>query len=358
MSLITGKVLLRAAVALALGAAPATIPASASAQEDLTACRQGIQASEQGDAEQAVALFSRCLEQGQLGLETVVKTYVNRGFAFFDLGQPRRAIEDFSTVIGLKPEDPFVYNLRGVAYFHVGDYDAAIADFDAVLERDPDFLPAYNNRGNAYLLKREMERAIADFDAAIERNPRYANAYNNRGNAHRGLGDYDKAFADYVQALEIDSDFAEAWRNLAIAKFFAEDFTDAVDALDQVLAGSDADHGIDPALWRALAQLRLGQDVKPGLRKALAGQDLSVWPGPLARYLLGEIDEAALLEASADPAPARQNEKRIGVYFLLGEEALAAGAQAEARQHFEAALATEATTFVEYLGARAELERL
>ena len=355
MPLSLGKTSLRAAFAAVLAAAPA---ASAAAEEDLTACRQGLQASEQGEHEQAVALFSRCLEQGKLQLESTVKTLLNRGFAYFDMGRPGKAIEDFTTVVELTPEDPRAYNMRGIANFHIGNYDAAIRDFDAVLERDPSFLPAYNNRGNAYLLKRELEKALADFDVAIEREPRYANAYNNRGNVHRALRDYDAAFADYIKALEIDPDFAEAWRNFGIGKFFAGEFEDAVQIFDELLSNADADYGADPALWRAMAQLRLGQDVKPALRQALAGQDLEGWPGPLVRYLLGEIDEAALLEASADSDRKRQNEKRIGVHFLLGEEALAQGAQDAARRHFEAAIATDAKSYVEYLAAGVELDRL
>lgn len=349
------KTLSRAALAGLLGAASVS---AAAAQEDLTACRQGVEASAQGDPAQAVALFNRCLEQGQLQLEATVKTLINRGFAYFDLGQPEQAVEDFTTVIKLTPDDPFPYNLRGVTHFHSGDYEAAIADFDAVLERDPGFLPAYNNRGNAYLLQRELELALADFDSVIARDPHYASAYNNRGNVHRALGDYDAAFADYIEALEIDSGFAEAWRNLGIAKFFAQDFEAAVDALNQVLTGSDADHGVDPALWRALAELRLGEDPKPALGRALAERDLTAWPGPLVRYLLGEIGEAALLAASADGNPQRQREKRVGAHFLLGQDALARGAHEDARRHFEAAVATDAQSYVEYLAAGVELSRL
>jgi serine/threonine protein kinase len=62
---------------------------------------------------------------------------VNRGLSFHRLGQPERALTDYTTVIDLNPED---------------------AD-------------AYLNRGNAYRALRQLERAIADFRRFIELAP-------------------------------------------------------------------------------------------------------------------------------------------------------------------------------------------
>ena len=72
------------------------------------------------------------------------------------------------------------YGNRGRAYNHKGEYDRAIDDFSKVIEIDPDDAEAYYNRGLAYAHKGEYDRAIADFNKAIELNPNDVAAYHNR----------------------------------------------------------------------------------------------------------------------------------------------------------------------------------
>ena len=60
------------------------------------------------------------------------------------------AIEDFGTVIKLKPNDADGHNSRGEVYSNKGNYDGAIADFDIAIELNPNDAYAYSNRGSLY----------------------------------------------------------------------------------------------------------------------------------------------------------------------------------------------------------------
>ena len=71
-----------------------------------------------------------------------------------------------------------------------GDYDRALQDYTKVIQLNPDDASAYNNRGGAYYLKEEYKPAIVDFTKAIQLKPDYAEAYNNRGVAYHLKEEY------------------------------------------------------------------------------------------------------------------------------------------------------------------------
>ena len=129
------------------------------------------------------------------------------------LGQIEMAIEAYSRVIELNPNNPNAYNNRGVAYSAKGDFDRTIEDYTKAIELNPNYAVAYNNRGGVYYLKEEYESAIVDFTKATELNPDYAVAYNNRGVAYYLKKEYDSAIVDFTRAIELNPDYAIAYNN-------------------------------------------------------------------------------------------------------------------------------------------------
>ena len=67
-----------------------------------------------------------------------------------------------------------VYLLSGGVHRSRREYDWAIEDYDTVIEMKPDNVEAYIHRGLAYHHKGEYDRAIGDFTKAIELKPNYA----------------------------------------------------------------------------------------------------------------------------------------------------------------------------------------
>jgi tetratricopeptide (TPR) repeat protein len=57
--------------------------------------------------------------------------YFDRHFAWMRMGEPRRALEDLDTAIGLRDEpDPISFFSRGLVHRHLGEYEKAIKDFN------------------------------------------------------------------------------------------------------------------------------------------------------------------------------------------------------------------------------------
>ena len=63
--------------------------------------------------------------------------YFDRHFAWMELGQPRRALDDMSTSIRLKP-DQYGYLARGEVHRHLGEYEQAVQDFATAEAIDPE----------------------------------------------------------------------------------------------------------------------------------------------------------------------------------------------------------------------------
>ena len=134
--------------------------------------------------------------------------YYQSGVDFADMGDYRRAIQEYDQAIALDPEFHGAYLNRGNIYLRFGDYQSAIRDYSRAIEIDPDAPGAYDNRGNAYAALGQYDRALRDHTQAIEVDPRFAAAYDNRGTTYMDIGEHEKAIRDYDRAIELDDTYA------------------------------------------------------------------------------------------------------------------------------------------------------
>ena len=100
------------------------------------------------------------------------------------------------------------YNKRGIAKYKSDDYDGAINDFTCVINIDPNNTGAYNIRGLTKMKLGNYKGAIDDYTKAISIEPNNADSYYNHGLAKNELGaakqvlkDYHGAIGDYKEAI-------------------------------------------------------------------------------------------------------------------------------------------------------------
>ena len=149
----------------------------------------------------------------------------------------------------------WAYYNRGNAYRNLGEPRRAIADYDQALRLDPEHANAYGNRGNAYLALGEYRRAIQDYDQVLRIDPGDARAYINRGNAYRDLGEHASAIQDYDQVLRIDPGDAFAYNNRAWALYLLGRNTEALGAVDRSRSLNPGDPAIIDTRAHVLAAL-------------------------------------------------------------------------------------------------------
>ena len=140
-------------------------------------------------------------------------TYSNRGIAYYIKGELDRTFEDLNKAIELNPKFASAYNNRGTTYSDKGAYNLAISDYSKAIELMPDYATAYYGRGAAYHSKDELNLAISDYSKAIELNPELALAYCNRGATYGDKGAYNLAISDYSKAIELNPELALAYCN-------------------------------------------------------------------------------------------------------------------------------------------------
>lgn len=150
--------------------------------------------------------------------------YYNRGIVRLCQHDFKGAIADFSQAIQLDPVDPVAANAylnRGMAYYQIGDGDRAIIDINlglALLE--PKIIDAMASLlsfecptcvadlssnafklGDRYYHSGDYYGALMNYNVAIHINPKYSAAYLKRGNVYLKLGGFRAAINDFVRFM-------------------------------------------------------------------------------------------------------------------------------------------------------------
>jgi tetratricopeptide (TPR) repeat protein len=136
-----------------------------------------------------------------------------------------KAIYDFNKAIALDPNEPSTYCFRGSAYLELNEHKKAISDFNKAIELDPNHTNAYYRRGIAYCHLEEYEKAISDFNKAISlKSNDISYCYDNRGYAYLQLNEYEKAISDFNKAIELDPNYILAYTNRVNAYLRLNDY--------------------------------------------------------------------------------------------------------------------------------------
>jgi tetratricopeptide (TPR) repeat protein len=275
----------------------------------------------------------------------------DRGNVWRAKGDEDRAVADYDAAIRINPNYSYPYNGRANVWRAKGDVDRAIADYNQAIRLNPAYVTAIVNRGAAWRIKGDHDRAIADYDVAIRLNPGDASAFNSRGNAFNDKQDYDHAIADFSAAIRLDPNATGAYRSRGYANFCQVKYGAAAADLARAVE-REPDHAY-AAIWLYLARARAGDhSAVAELETNAARLKPAEWPYPIAELYLGRRTAADTLAAPSKPGD------RCEAEFYVGEWHLLKGDAAAARAALKRAADTCPGTFIESLGAQAELRRL
>jgi tetratricopeptide (TPR) repeat protein len=162
------------------------------------------------------------------------------------------------------------------------------------------------------------------------------------------LGRLDEAEASWARALEVDPAYIWPRYYRGVAAVAEGDFARAAEDLDAVAARESL---ASVGLWRWVAHRRLG-------RKAPALDASADWPGPIARFLAGEITDGQLQAEAARERLPIDDRRLVSAWFFIGQKRLTEGRRADALAALRQALALRAPRHPERVAAEAELRRL
>lgn len=161
--------------------------------------RKAITCVRSGKPELAIDLFSEMISIDPDN----EAAYLNWANAYIQSGQVAQGLADLSFLINLKPTFAEAWFNRGIGYLAASKYERAIADFGETLRLKPDFARAYCNRGLALVRKGAFDRALEDLDVGIEKSPNSEMCHFARGDVFLHKEEYQKAVDDYTNGLRI-----------------------------------------------------------------------------------------------------------------------------------------------------------
>ena len=178
---------------------------------------------------------------------TLVDAYYRRGLLHARQGDYAKAFQDQNKALGLDGSHAGAYAARGVARAALDDLPAALADLDKACTIAPQGFEAFYLRG---LVRRRLDMdigALADLSKAIDLSSSFAPAYAARAEIYLVRGNHADAVADYDRAVELQPKNAPIYSARGTARAATGDYRGALEDFDRALE-------IDPTLAVALAQ--------------------------------------------------------------------------------------------------------
>lgn len=168
---------------------------------------RGSAYGEMGDFKRALNDFNKAIAVDP----SYYQAFTNRAVVYFKLKKYQAAHQDFDKALALAPDYAGAYYGRALLYQAEKQPALAMADLNKTIELTPDNARAYFLRGEFYFNKGDMKLALADFNSTIDLSTRAPLAYYGRGKALMELGRYQSAFDDFKTAAEQDPKFYEAF---------------------------------------------------------------------------------------------------------------------------------------------------
>lgn len=144
---------------------------------------------------------------------TTLNTYLQGQKAFLG-GDYEDSIKGFTSALKQGTHPLHSHLNRGIAYFNIGQFKHAIEDFDAIIDKDSNHERAYFYRGLAKLNLEKNEEAILDFNKSLELSPDRDVTHLARGLAHLSL--------DHIREAEKDIYDTQVLNNVEIGEFMEE----------------------------------------------------------------------------------------------------------------------------------------
>ncbi len=147
-----------------------------------------------------------------------IQRLMERAEAAIEEGDMDAAIDFYSDVIDLDPENAVAHVRRGRLHLDYGDYSRAMSDFMIAEELAPDDPEPRIAVGDLYFARKDYKYAIECFNGALEMDPNNAMAFCRRGISYYYRKRYAEALADLTQAQRLDDSIPNIRTYISMAK--------------------------------------------------------------------------------------------------------------------------------------------
>lgn len=195
------------------------------AQSGETDYEKGYTAQFNRDFKKAIELYNKSIKEQK----DVYQSLVSRARCYYELGEYKKATEDWDSAIKLEPNNAYVYSSRAFTVMN-HDNEQALRDFSTAIKMEP--LNKYNywTRAICYRLRREYTKALADINRTLQLDSNQVNVYGTRAMVNTDLGRYERAVEDIktIQRKDKSQGFGYYLVNVFEPLARMHRFTDAV----------------------------------------------------------------------------------------------------------------------------------
>ncbi|AOW11003.1 tetratricopeptide repeat protein [Flavobacterium gilvum] len=133
--------------------------------------------------------------------ERLAGAYMFRGRIYKDFENYDKTFEDYSSAVGISPNDPDIYISRAKIYFELEQYSKAEADYKQALKIDESLVKAYAGLGRNYIYQKNYTEAEKVLSTCIKLNPEYSEGYYFKALAYYEQNKYGKAIEEIFKAV-------------------------------------------------------------------------------------------------------------------------------------------------------------
>ncbi len=273
------------------------------------------------------------------------------------------ALQDVAAAIKLRPQESFLYRWRGLAEAELAQYDDALASFSRAIEIDPENADAYSNRSQWRKQVGDLERAEKDARKCIELDKQAVYPFVYLGDIRCLQGKHNDAISHYDKAIAADSSLA--WPRYSRATWLLDQGQEeeAGAELLQVLTKNDritADFAC-LRLWLIDVEKQGRSEADKALRKHFEAKQWGPqkdWAPHIAKFLLGELNEAELLDQARRIDDDKRRVCQCSAYYYIARVRKIAAEHAKEREAYRQCLATGERNSRDYLSAAFHLKHV
>lgn len=215
---------------------------------------QGMAQIEQGNYSQALELFNSAIDEG----EDAKQALRGKGLATMALGDYEAAQNHLKEALTysngiIKDIDIDISYYLAVAEYKTGDSQGAIDTYSSIIDIRPDEDNAYYMRGKAYLAQGNKDRALADYEQTVALAPQDYDHYVRICSDLRDAG-YDNEGDEYLRRA-MDSGNKLSDYQLGVFNYYLGNYTEARNYLETAREGKKQDENLIMYLGRTYEAL-------------------------------------------------------------------------------------------------------
>lgn len=148
------------------------------------------------------------------GAQETEESYRKAGFEAMQAGKPQKAINNYSNILEIDPDDYDARLALGRLHYRNNNCDSAKYYYGLIYNNDTTDVEALNGFVKCFIREGKLDNAISCAKKAVKLMPEHVPEYLLLAKAYGYNGQMDKAIKTYKKANQIDATYSEVWAGI------------------------------------------------------------------------------------------------------------------------------------------------